>query len=56
IQESLEGIRHRCQQLEIEVPVLVAADNCCQIRNAVNKVPPDADIVLDVYHFHFLMR
>ncbi|KAH9001813.1 hypothetical protein EDB86DRAFT_2827581 [Lactarius hatsudake] len=54
IQESLEGIRQRCQQLGIEVPVLVAADNCCQIRNAVIKVLPNADVVLNVYHF--LMR
>ncbi len=54
IQESLEGIRQCCQQLRIEVPVLVAADNCCQIRNAVIKVLPNADVVLDVYHF--LMR
>ena len=54
IQESLEGICQCCQQLGIEVPVLVAADNCCQIRNAIIKVLPDADVVLDVYHF--LMR
>ncbi|KAH9001853.1 hypothetical protein EDB86DRAFT_2827611 [Lactarius hatsudake] len=54
IQESLKGIHQHCQQLRIEVPVLVAANNCCQIRNTVIKVLPNADTVLDVYHF--LMR
>lgn len=54
IQESLQGIRHRCQLLGIEPPILVTADNCCHIRNAVNKALPDTDVVLDVYHF--LMR
>ena len=54
IQEALNGITRRCEELGTEVPIIVTADNCCQIQSAVHKALPHADVVLDVYHF--LMR
>ncbi|KAH8997640.1 hypothetical protein EDB86DRAFT_2828745 [Lactarius hatsudake] len=42
IQESLEGICHRCQQRSLK------------LENVVHKALPVVDVVLDIYHF--LMR
>ena len=54
IQEALDSVNRRCDELGVERPVIVTADNCCHIRNSVSKSLPHAEVVLDVYHF--LMR
>jgi hypothetical protein len=53
-QEVLEGIKHRCFELDIPVPEMVVVDNCCQVRSQLTKAMPDIRVVLDVHHF--LMR
>jgi len=51
IEEVLEGIKKRCLELGVPLPDLVVVDNCCNVRNTVAKVLPDAHVVLDVFHF-----
>jgi hypothetical protein len=49
--EVLEGIKRRCEELGMELPSMLVADNCCQIEKEAHKAMPDIQICLDVYHF-----
>jgi hypothetical protein len=49
--EVLEGINRRCEELGMELPSMLVADNCCQIEKEAHKAMPDIQICLDVYHF-----
>ena len=51
IREVLEQYIERCKALEIDLPEILVADNCCQIRRPVTQAIPSIQIVLDVYHF-----
>ncbi|KAJ7872646.1 hypothetical protein B0H14DRAFT_2291039, partial [Mycena olivaceomarginata] len=49
--EVLEGINRRCEELGMELPSMLVAENCCQIEKEAHKAMPDIQICLDVYHF-----
>ncbi|KAJ8596101.1 hypothetical protein M405DRAFT_929054, partial [Rhizopogon salebrosus TDB-379] len=51
ISELLEGLKTRCEALDVPPPEIFIADNCCHVRNAVTVVFPDATMKLDVWHF-----
>jgi hypothetical protein len=51
IREVLEQYIERCKALGIDLPEILVADNCCQIRRPVTQAIPSIRIVLDVYHF-----
>ncbi|KAG1743758.1 uncharacterized protein EDB91DRAFT_1051073, partial [Suillus paluster] len=51
ISELLEGLKTRCEALDVPPPEVFVADNCCHVRNAVSVVFPDATMKLDVWHF-----
>lgn len=51
ITEVLEGLHVRHEKAGVEQPVTVTADNCCQIRAAVEAGMPGVIVVLDVFHF-----
>jgi hypothetical protein len=52
--EVLDGLNKRCTLLGIPPPGLAVVDNCCTVRNHLQKANPRLEVVLDV--FHFLMR
>ncbi|EGO22399.1 hypothetical protein SERLADRAFT_451253 [Serpula lacrymans var. lacrymans S7.9] len=54
MEELLEGLKSRYEELDQPLPQMVIVDNCCHVRSAVNKAMPDAQVGLDV--FHFIMR
>ncbi|KAJ6484175.1 hypothetical protein C8R45DRAFT_931628 [Mycena sanguinolenta] len=49
--EVLEGIKKRCQELGVELPEMLVADNCCQVEKEAHRSMPDLQMCLDVYHF-----
>lgn len=51
ITEFLKGYVRRCSLLQVALPEMVVVDNCCQMRNAIQKAIPSICVVLDVYHF-----
>ena len=50
----LSGLSHRLVCLGLPPPEILMADNCCQVRNSMQKVFPNIDVMQDVWHF--LMR
>ena len=53
-QELLDGLKRRCIALGVPEPEMAVVDNCCAVRNQLQKAMPDLQVVLDFYHF--LMR
>ncbi|KAJ8596095.1 hypothetical protein M405DRAFT_782130 [Rhizopogon salebrosus TDB-379] len=51
ISELLDGLKTRCEALDVPPPEIFVADNCCHVRSAVTVIFPDAAMKLDVWHF-----
>jgi hypothetical protein len=51
IGEVLDGYKRRCEIMDVPLPEMVVADNCCHVRNEIARHLPGADVVLDVFHF-----
>ncbi|KAF8423457.1 hypothetical protein L210DRAFT_3570273 [Boletus edulis BED1] len=51
ITELLMGIRRRHEALGLPMPEMMVTDNCCQVRRAVESALPEADCILDMWHF-----
>lgn len=50
--EILIGIAARFQILGIPLQYLIfTVDNCCTVRAAIQKAFPNAEVVLDIWHF-----
>jgi hypothetical protein len=47
-------LKRRCIALGVPEPEMAVVDNCCAVRNKLQKAMPDLQVVLDFYHF--LMR
>ncbi|KAF8444445.1 hypothetical protein L210DRAFT_3343076, partial [Boletus edulis BED1] len=47
----LMGIRCRHEALGLPMPEMMVTDNCCQVRQAVESALPEADCILNVWHF-----
>ncbi|KAI0685919.1 hypothetical protein C8T65DRAFT_544218, partial [Cerioporus squamosus] len=50
LHEMLLGLKSRHEDLEIPMPEMFVADNCCHVRTTINGVFPDAHVALDVFH------
>ncbi len=50
LEELLRGIYNRHVDLELPMPEMFVADNCCHVRNAIQKIFPGAHVCLDVFH------
>lgn len=51
ITEFLQGYMRRCQMLRVAPPEMVIIDNCCNMRNAIQKAIAGVPVRLDVHHF-----
>ncbi|PIL36312.1 hypothetical protein GSI_01975 [Ganoderma sinense ZZ0214-1] len=50
-QEMLAGLSNCHSILELPLPEIMTADNCCQIRNTAERIFSDIDVVQDIWHF-----
>ncbi|KAG0697389.1 hypothetical protein DFH29DRAFT_878740 [Suillus ampliporus] len=51
ITELLDGLKARCEELDVPPPEIFVADNCCHVCSAVTIIFPQASMKLDVWHF-----
>ncbi|KAG1777618.1 hypothetical protein EV702DRAFT_969371, partial [Suillus placidus] len=48
ISELLDGLKTRCKELDVPLPEIFIADNCCHVHSAVTVIFPQASMKLDV--------
>lgn len=51
--ESINGIEKRLRELKVRNPkeiIPIGVDNCCTVRDKLQKIFPKADIKLDPFH------
>ncbi|RDX40485.1 hypothetical protein OH76DRAFT_1366168 [Lentinus brumalis] len=48
--ELLRGIKNRHECLDIPMPEMFIADNCCYVRGTIQSVFPGVHVALDVFH------
>lgn len=51
LKAALDGLKRRCEEIGVPPPKIVVADNCCQVWSSIHQALPDADVLLDVWHF-----